>query len=387
MNRILFLLFLVFLFHTSVAQNRFNISGTLSKAFANAAITVGSYDTAFSTIHTRADNGRYIIKGEISSGYHTAYMHLSQGEESKYIEPFFIGTGNMEIDFTEIDGKLEVRYTGVPFIKEQFTYDSLIKPLENSRVRLRSMMSAVREGHLSHLSEDSLSNAYTKLREEYKRRILGFINEHPDSFFSLYLFNKHLDGLDFKENDTNTLLSAFYTLSDSLQNTETGKSIHLQLLKRKSLLIGNIMPDFHFTDLSSQSFALSSWRNKKYVLLCFWASWCGPCIRSIPLIRRIAERYHERDLQIIYISIDKEQDKWLQAVNQWNPPGLQVCDLSPYLSESQKLRDLYNIRYIPQYFLIDKEGKLIYHSGQMNDDKTEEYNVLQEVLSKTFNGQ
>lgn len=387
MNRILFHLFLVFVFHTSVAQNRFSISGTLSKAFANAVVTVGSYDTTFSTIHTKAYNGRYIINGEINSGYHTAYMHLSQGEESKYIEPFFIGAGNMEIDLTEIGGKLEVRYTGVPFIKEQFTYDSLIKPLESSRVRLRSMISAVKQGHLPHLSEDSLSKAQAKLKEEYKRRVLDFINEHPNSFFSLYLFNKHLDRFDFKENDTDILLSVFYMFSDSLQNTETGKAIHLQLLKRKSLLIGNVMPDFHFTDLSSQSYTLSAWRNKKYVLLCFWASWCGPCIRNIPLIRRIAKLYGERDLQIIYISIDKEQDKWLQAVNQWNPPGLQVCDLSPYLSESQKLRNLYNIRYIPQYFLIDKEGKLIYQVTQMNDDKTEEYNVLQEVLSKTFNGQ
>lgn len=384
MNRILLQILLTSWFHVSVAQHKFTISGKLTRKFENATITLISTNTGLSTTYTKVDNGQYVIKGEMYNRYQTAYMHISQEEETTSIGPFFISPGNMKIDLMENAERQNIHFAGIPFIKEQFTYDSLVKPIKDSMSRLYNLISVADQGYLPHLSKDSLSTAYSQLREKYKRRVLGFINGNLNSFFSLYQFNENLKGFHFKEKDTETLLSVFDAFPDSLRKTELGKSVHLQLEKRKSLLIGKTLPDFHFTSLSNHSYSLSKWRNKKYILLCFWASWCGPCIRSIPLFSKIAEEYRGKDLQIIYISTDKEKDKWLKAVKQSNPPGLQVCDLIPYVSENQKLNDLYNIRYIPQYFLIDKEGKLIYHSGQMNDDKTDEYHVLQEVLSQIF---
>ncbi len=187
----------------------------------------------------------------------------------------------------------------------------------------------------------------------------------------------------FTENDTDSLLAIYHSFPADLKESNLGREINNELTKRKSLLIGNVLPDVLFTASDQQRYSLSSFRNKKYVLLCFWASWCTPCKKGFPALTRLAEEYKAADLQLIFISIDENKDNWQAALRQQKLPGLQVCDLLPYLAKDDTFRTLYNIRYIPQYFLIDKEGKLIYHNNQM-DDNVEEYPVLQATLKYIF---
>ena len=94
----------------------------------------------------------------------------------------------------------------------------------------------------------------------------------------------------------------------------------------------------------------------KYVLLDFWASWCGPCIGSMPMMKDIHNAYASRGLQIIGISFDSERDKWLSAIKRHELPWLHLSDLKGWESVGS---DAYGIRAIPETILIDPDGKIV----------------------------
>ena len=143
------------------------------------------------------------------------------------------------------------------------------------------------------------------------------------------------------------------------------------------LEVGDIAPEIDLPDTKGNKVALSSLRGEM-VLVDFWASWCGPCIKGIPLLKRIQNEYKDKDLQVISISIDDSATKWLAAEKKYAMPWLQTCDLPAY-TNGKELRSLYALHYIPQYFLLDLQGKLIYHNIQLKDD--DEYSLLRQVLA------
>jgi peroxiredoxin len=178
-----------------------------------------------------------------------------------------------------------------------------------------------------------------------------------------------------------SLLSIFTSLSKDLQQTPLGEYVRQSINQKDLLLLNKEMPTFSFKTNSGEHLNLSSFRDHNYVLICFWASWCGPCIRNIPVLRKLEETYRDKGLQVISISIDDSSSNWFLAIKKYPMPWLQTCDLPAYTN--QRLRNLYEIHYVPQYFLLDKQGKLIYQSFLAKDN--DDYNVLKETLQKTLN--
>lgn len=163
-----------------------------------------------------------------------------------------------------------------------------------------------------------------------------------------------------------------------MQATPLGHYVAESIYQKQSLFLNNEMPVFSFRTDKGLAINLSSFRGQKHVLLCFWASWCGPCKRNIPFLKKIEEEYKGQGLQVISVSIDSDTSNWLGAVAKYGLGWLQTCDLPAYVAVS--LQTLYQIAYVPQYYLLNKEGKLIYQTHLSNED--DDYSILQEVLHK-----
>ncbi|MBR4533597.1 MAG: TlpA family protein disulfide reductase, partial [Bacteroidaceae bacterium] len=97
----------------------------------------------------------------------------------------------------------------------------------------------------------------------------------------------------------------------------------------------------------------------QYVLLDFWASWCGPCIASFPLMKQMHEEFGERGLRIIGVSIDQDKDSWLNAVDKYQLPWLQLRETIASQSNRTSASEKYGITGVPTLVLIAPDGIVI----------------------------
>ena len=128
-----------------------------------------------------------------------------------------------------------------------------------------------------------------------------------------------------------------------------------QVTSKKTLAIGKMAPEIALENPDGEVITLSSLRGN-YVLIDFWAAWCGPCRRENPNVVRVYNEYSDRNFEILGVSLDKTREKWLEAIAQDGLPWLHVSDLKFW--RSQAAQD-YQVNAIPATFLIDPEGKII----------------------------
>ncbi|MBP5513466.1 MAG: TlpA family protein disulfide reductase [Bacteroidaceae bacterium] len=131
-------------------------------------------------------------------------------------------------------------------------------------------------------------------------------------------------------------------------------------LQEKHKITGNIFRDFEAETTDSVLHFLSEYAGRgKYVLLDFWASWCGPCIAAFPMMKQLHESYANRGLRIIGISIDEDGASWRKAVEKHNLPWLQVHETAASKTNRSAASDLYRITAVPTLVLIAPNGKVL----------------------------
>ena len=114
--------------------------------------------------------------------------------------------------------------------------------------------------------------------------------------------------------------------------------------------------------ISGDMVELANYKNKTFVLLDFWASWCMLCLKEIPKMKEVYKKYNEKGLTIIGISLDRVKDSWSEAIrknnlNVW--PQILSSETNEKDEKENNLSYLYNCDAIPFYVLIDEEGKVV----------------------------
>ena len=122
---------------------------------------------------------------------------------------------------------------------------------------------------------------------------------------------------------------------------------------KNALKKGSVIPQIVYSDPSGKKVDISSFKGK-YVLVDFWASWCGPCRKAIPEIKELYEQYKTKGFDVLSVSVDTDIAAWKKAMAEENMPWTQV--LSP--DKNKTLAD-FMIVGIPTLYLIDREGKIV----------------------------
>jgi peroxiredoxin len=205
----------------------------------------------------------------------------------------------------------------------------------------------------------------------YHAKLKAFILANPDSYLSLLTIGT----LGGPSPDPNELLPILDGLSKDLQQTETARSIRTSLESLKATANGAMAPDFEQTDTLGHTVRLSSFRGK-YVLLDFWASWCGPCRQENPNVVRVFNKYKDKNFTIIGVSLDRPgaMFPWFDAIKKDHLGGwTQLSDLKFW---NNAVARLYYVQSIPKNFLIDPAGKIIAQDLRGDDLEDELKKVL-----------
>ena len=189
------------------------------------------------------------------------------------------------------------------------------------------------------------------IRQLLKGQLDSFLANRNDSFSAAMCLNFMTS--TFK---SNTELEPFYnSLTKRIQQSRYGLPIGTAIEKAKIAAIGSIAKDFELKDTAGNIVHLSDYRGK-YVLLDFWASWCKPCRGESPVVVEAYNTYHNKNFEILSVSLDKEKQDWLDAIKEDGLKWRQVSDLMEWDSPIAKL---YGVEAIPTNFLIDPNGVII----------------------------
>ena len=198
---------------------------------------------------------------------------------------------------------------------------------------------------------DSLITIFDKHKQKVLEQVDLFIKAKPASPVTPFIVyvTSPLD------NDMNGLEARYAALNPAAKETHYGQEIAKLIASSKIGLEGSVAVDFTQNDTANNPVSLSSFKGK-YVLVDFWASWCGPCRHENPAVVAAYNEFKNKNFTILSVSLDQNKDKWKQAIVADNLTWTHVSDLKYWQNE---VAQLYHIQSIPANMLIDPEGKII----------------------------
>lgn len=198
---------------------------------------------------------------------------------------------------------------------------------------------------------NKLSLIFDSLRKDDISKSYRYFKMHRNSLLSLYAFSRYSAFLsDFAANEKD-----FKSLPFWAKSSPDGRAIEAKIYGAKSAQVNTIAKNF--TQQSSTGPMLRSSAYKgKYVLLDFWASWCGPCRKLHPYLREVYQQYKDKNFEIISVSLDDNRLSWLNAIETDRLTWANISDLK---GEKNTVALQYGVQSIPANFLINPDGVII----------------------------
>jgi peroxiredoxin len=184
---------------------------------------------------------------------------------------------------------------------------------------------------------------------EYKARH-EYIAAHPKSYISAFELLGYTSTITLRN-----AIKLYDGLDASIKKSNVGKEIVSRIELLSKVEEGKPAQNFTQSTPDGKSVQLANYKGR-YVLVEFWASWCGPCRAENPNLLSQYKLYNSKGFDILSVSLDNNKDYWLKAVEKDALPWTQVSDLKGWNNE---VAVLYGIRAVPASFLIDPTGKIV----------------------------
>ncbi|GAE20929.1 thioredoxin family protein [Bacteroides pyogenes JCM 10003] len=198
---------------------------------------------------------------------------------------------------------------------------------------------------------DSIGEIYIMAKEQTRKTFDSIVTHYPDSYVSGLILNDFLA----KERPVTEMQNLYGLLSDRVKRSNIGQTLKRTIQAMLAVGVGKQAPDFMLETPEGEKLLLSALRGK-CVLIDFWASWCAPCLREAPNIKRVYEKYRDSGFEVLSVSLDKKNDQWKQAIQKHRLDWLHVSSLQGWKCPVARL---YQVSAIPAMFLVDREGNIV----------------------------
>jgi peroxiredoxin len=348
--------------HFAIAQSGFEISGSVSNSNALLDKVFLSYamDGAMRTDSTVVQDGKYTFKGSVKEPLLASLrVKYKEPADAKSIKAFSVRRDafqffleNAKIKVASKDSFSNAVVTGSRSDKDYRVLLIGLKPLND---QMSQLSTAYMEARTKKDEETMklLDAKADKLQDAMRMAYKTFLSANVGSPIGMYAF-RNFAGWDINPSEVEPV---FLTLSESARNSQAGQEMAERINKAKRVAVGSVAPDFTQSDTLGKPVSLSSFRGK-YVLIDFWASWCGPCRQENPNVVAAWQQYKDKGFDVLGVSLDQPtgKERWIKAIHDDKLTWTQVSDLKYWKND---VAVSYGIQAIPQNYLLDPNGVII----------------------------
>jgi len=362
MKKLVFALLVLASFAANAQEAQdFTVNGTLQNIALPVNKVYYSYRADGVTVRDSVapTDGKYSFSGKIAEPLMVTifvrYKNDAQGKPIKMFQPrdyasVFVAPGAVQV--SSVDSFSNVK------VKGSKAHDAYLSLTEKTKPVNDKMQAASKAYSAAYQAKDSatmktLDATFDALDLEMKEVYKGYLATNNNSPIAMYALGQ-MAGWDINPEVVEPIYKA---LSEPARATPSGKAFAEKIETAKKTAVGAMAMNFTQNDTLDVPVSLSSFKGK-YVLIDFWASWCGPCRQENPNVVKAFQAYNAKGFTVLGVSLDQPgaKDKWIKAIHDDNLTWTQVSDLKYWDNQVAKQ---YGIQAIPQNFLVDPAGKII----------------------------